>query len=42
MWNVNCDKCEEGEHGVMNERGACLCCGTLLETEVDDEQLSLF
>ena len=37
---------ETGRHvehlAVINERGNCLCCGTIVETEVDDEQLSLF
>ncbi len=34
MWNPNCDKCMEGEHGMINERGSCLCCGTIVDEEL--------
>jgi hypothetical protein len=33
-WNAACDKCAEGEHGVINERGNCLCCGTIVDEEL--------
>ena len=39
MWNPNCDKCMEGEHGVLNERGACMCCGVIVEEVYEQAKL---
>ena len=33
-WNASCDKCAEGEHGVINAIGCCLCCGTIVDEEM--------